>query len=1043
MTPRLSGGSLVAFVLFLVGAASLAGATPPNLVSAVSRMMHGSAGTFDVQLPLQGRSGIECRSLDQGLTLVLTFDQPVKSGNASVVEGKAAIAPAPTFLDNTMTIHLGSIPDAQTLAVSVNRVSNAAGESSSSRRVRFRVLRGDVNASGTITAADVSICKTAITRGLPVNGATFRSDIDHNGVLDINDLNLIKAQSSSGPTVGGGTTANTPPTISSIAPQTAVSGQTMTPVGFTVGDAESDPSTLTVTATSSDQTIVTNANISLGGSGASRTISLVPQSGIVSVVTCTITVTVSDGIASTPTSFQLTVIPPPTVYLATLQPLPGVSSLGTGTATLSLSGDLTYVILKYTYSNLAGADADDAVYAPGDVVLYDIPVGKAHGDQQPDGSFKWVFGPEKAAAIAAIQANQSYITIESAAFPAGELRGVFQKVVGSQTFTPPPPPPALTYNPPSPFDASRFLQQAGFGGKISEIMALSNPLAANASTAIDDWLTAQFNQPMPIAPAYDSANPVYSSSSMYKQLYDRITIAQPPSLGGDTLADDRVHEIWWKNVVGGPDQLRQRVATAYSELFVVSEVNDTLDGNIPGLSSYYDMLANDAFANFRTILNDVTLHPIMGDYLNMRGNVKATPPASPNENYAREILQLFTIGLYMLQPDGTLMLDANGQPIPTYDQTTITQYAQVFTGWNFGASISIPVLVAPTPPATQPTVTPFTSSYNKRMVLTASNHSGTTKTLLSYTGAPTFSGPNYPSSGTSAYPSGPATQPSFIPASTPTAQSTQDELNFALDVIFNHPNVGPFICRQLIQRLVCSNPSPAYVYRVSQVFANDGTGVRGNMQAVIRAILTDFEARNTALRVQPGFGRTREPMVHIANILRSCGGYSVTNKFMIGKTDNTFAQTILRSPTVFNFFDPHYTPAGVVQNAGLVAPEFDIIYETTITNKQNMIYTGIYSPNYANNPVTGTGFRGDAFGSDVYLDFSTAGSGLINVAQTQGVSALLDRVSLLLNGAALDPNVKSRIQVFIMGNISATDYLSQVKAAVHLISTSPGGAIQR
>ena len=1042
MTPRLSGRSLMAFVLTLCGAASLAAANPPSLLSAVSRMTHGSAGTFDVQLPLQGRTGIECRSLDQGLTLVLTFDQPVKGGSASVVEGTASVSGTPGFLDNKMTVHLASIPDAQALAVSV-RARNSAGETSPARRVRLRILRGDVNATGTITAADVSICKTAVNKHLPVNGATFRSDIDHNGVLDGADLNLIKAQSSGSTSVSGGTTANTPPTISSIAPQTAVSGQQMLPVGFTVGDAESDPSTLTVTGTSSDQTIVTNANITIGGSGASRTISLVPQSGITSVVTCTITVTVSDGIAQTPTAFTLTVVPPPTVYLATLQPIPGVTSLGTGTATLSLSGDQTYAILKYSYSNLAGADADDAVYAPGDVVLYDIPVGKAKGDQQPDGSYKWVFGTEKAQAIAAIQANQAYLMIESAAFPAGELRGVFQKVVGSQTFTPPPPPPALTINPPSPFDASRFLQQAGFGGKISEIMALSNPLAANASTAIDDWLTAQFNQPMPIAPAYDSANPVYSSSSMYKQLYDRITTAQPPSVGGDSLSDDRVHEIWYKNVVNGPDQLRQRVATAYSEIFVTSEVNDTLDGNIPGMASYYDMLANDAFANFRTILNDVTLHPIMGEYLNMRGNNKATPPQSPNENYAREILQLFSIGLYMLQPDGTLLLDANGQPIATYDQTTITQFAQVFTGWNFGANISIPVLVAPSPPATQPTVQPFTSSYNKRMVLTAGNHSGTTKALLSYTGAPTFSGSKYPSSGTSAYPSGPATQPSFLPASTPTAASTQDELNFALDVIFYHPNVGPFICRQLIQRLVCSNPSPAYVYRVSQVFADDGTGARGNMQAVIRAILTDYEARNTALRVQPGYGRTREPMIHIANLLRSCGGYSNSNKWMIGKTDNTFAQTVLRSPTVFNFFDPHFTPAGVVQNAGLVAPEFDIIYETTITNKQNMIYTAIYSPNYANNPVTGTGFRGDGFGNDVYLDFSTAGSGLINVAQTQGVSALLDRVSLLLNGAALDPNVKSRITVFILGNINATDYLNQVKATVHLIATAPAGAVQK
>jgi len=184
-------------------------------------------------------------------------------------------------------------------------------------------------------------------------------------------------------------------------------------------------------------------------------------------------------------------------------------------------------------------------------------------------------------------------------------------------------------------------------------------------------------------------------------------------------------------------------------------------------------------------------------------------------------------------------------------------------------------------------------------------------------------------------------------------------------------------------------------------------------------------------------------MIRIANILRSGGAFSKNGKWQMGKTDLVFAQTIFRSPTVFNFFDPHFTPAGVVQAAGLVAPEFDIIYETTITNTQNMIYTGIYSPNYAANPITGTGFKGDSFGSDIYLDFSSNGSGLIDVAQNQGVGPLLDRVALILMGAPLDPGVKSRIQLFISANINATDYLGQAKAAVHLISTSATCAVQR
>jgi uncharacterized protein (DUF1800 family) len=819
----------------------------------------------------------------------------------------------------------------------------------------------------------------------------------------------------------------------------------MSPVGFTVSETGVDPSTLFVSAVSSDQTVVANGNIVLGGTSGSRTISLTPASGITSTTSCTITVSVSDGVNQAQTSFTTTVLPPSTVYLATLQPIPGVTSFGSGSAVLTLSGDLTFASLKYSVSNLAGADSDDAIYAPGDQVLYDIPVAKAEGNLQPDGSYKWVFGPEKAQAIAAIQANLAYITIESAAYPSGELRGTFQKVVGSQTFTPPPPPPAITINPPTPYDAARFLQQGAFGGQISEITTLSNPLAANASTALNDWLTQQFAMPMPIAPAYDSATPSYSSSSMYQWIYSRVTTAQPPNNYGDQLIDDRIHEAWWRNAVTAPDQLRQRVATALSEIFVVSEIDDNIDGNLPGLATYYDMLADDAFGNFRQILSDVTLHPIMGDYLNFKGNAKATPPASPNENYAREIMQLFSIGLYMLQPDGTLMLDQNGQPIPTYDQSTITNFAQVYTGWNqSNTPVNIPTLVnGNNANIDPPVVSNFSSFYQKRMVLSpsnGSNHSGTVKYLLGYTNNGVANG-TYPSAPT--FPA--ATQPSFIPANaSENATSATNELNFALDDIFYHPNVGPFICRQLIQRLVCSNPSPAYVYRVAQVFADDGSTqhVRGNMQAVITAILTDYEARNPALLTQPGYGKMREPMVRFANILRSCNGFSVSGKWFIGKTDNTLAQTIFRSPTVFNFFDPHYVYPGVIQNAGLVSPEFDIIYETTITNAQNMLYTGIYA-NYNSSPPTGTGFRGDAYGGDVYLDFSTAGNGLINVAQSQGVGPLLDRVGLLLTGAPLDPNVKSRIQLFISANISPTNYLAEAQAAVHLVASASQAAVQK
>ena len=261
------------------------------------------------------------------------------------------------------------------------------------------------------------------------------------------------------------------------------------------------------------------------------------------------------------------------------------------------------------------------------------------------------------------------------------------------------------------------------------------------------------------------------------------------------------------------------------------------------------------------------------------------------------------------------------------------------------------------------------------------------KTLLSYTGAANWpTGTGFTTDSTTAV--------TILANSSQTLTTANTELNFALDNIFNHPNVGPFICKQLIQRLVTSNPSNAYVYRVAQVFDDDRYtpgatpadpitskgnlgGVRGNMQAVIKAILTDYEARSPALQSYQFNGRAREPMIRIANILRPMGAYSKTGKWKVGTTDNTFAQTILRSPTVFNFFSPTYSQPGLVVGHGStagngnVSPEFDIIDETTISNIQNMIYTGIYSNG------SSTGFKGDNYGSDVYLNHSSTGTGLI------------------------------------------------------------------
>jgi uncharacterized protein (DUF1800 family) len=1049
--PHLAG------VFALLALVTMAAGAPPVLTSAVSRMTHGSAGTFDVQLPLNGGSGIECRDVSAGVTLVLYFDQTVTGGSAAVGSGTATLNGAPTFAANTMTVKLANVADAQAITVNVTDVTNPALEKSSGS-VQVRVLKGDLNANTAVTGADVNLAKLAVGNGSPVNGSTFRYDVNVNGALTGADVNQLKLGAAAAGTVPGGATFNTPPSVSGTIPnQQAVTGLASTPVGFTIGDAESDANSLFVQATSSDQITVPNANIALGGSGTSRTVTITPAAGVTTVTPVTISVSISDGLAwSAAATFTLTVVPPPTTYLATLTPVnSSVQSLGAGYATLQLSGDKTSAIVRLTYSNLAGSVTDDAIYS-GDQIIYDLPVARAQGQQQPDGSYKWIFATANAASIVnTIQSNSAAMVIQTSTYPAGELKGFFKKISGSQTFTPPADPPTIAINPPTKYDASRFLQQAAFGGRVSEINALSSVGAPNASTALNDWLQTQFAMPIPIYPTYAAsaispatrpANPPattqttlapltpqsttqpYAASSMYYQIWGRVCVPQSPLVYGDALDNNRVHEAWWKNAVTAPDQLRQRVATALSEIFVVSELEGTINGNIMGLASYYDMLANNAFGNFRTLLKDVTLHPIMGQYLNMRGSIKATPPQSPNENYAREILQLFSIGLYQLHPDGTLVLDQNGQPIATYDQAVITNFAQVFTGWNTnGTRVAIPTLPSTTQPVAPVVV--FNSAYQKPMVVTASNHSQVQKTLMQYPGAARYV---------------PTTQPGVIPATTSTnATICNSELDFAIDNIFNHPNVGPFISARLIQRLTSSNPSPGYLYRVAKVFNNDGTGVRGNMKAVITAILTDYEARNTVQLNDPGYGKPREPMIRIASILRSLGGWSKSGKWVMGRTDTTLQQTILRSPTVFNYFDPQYADPGPISDANIVSPELGIVYATTITSGQNMIYTGIYNHNYSLTAPTGTGFRGDGGGSDIYLDFSANGCGLQPLLQTGGQDAMLDQVAMLLMGRPLDSQMKTIIANFLGSRIGATDYLTKVKAATHLIATSPQAATQK
>lgn len=367
----------------------------------------------------------------------------------------------------------------------------------------------------------------------------------------------------------------------------------------------------------------------------------------------------------------------------------------------------------------------------------------------------------------------------------------------------------------------------------------------------------------------------------------------------------------WQQLMTSRDSLRKRMALALTEIFVVS-AND-IGSNWPQymMAQYWDMLVAGVTGNFRTLLESVTLNPAMGYYLNTRGNQKEDSSGrQPDENYAREIMQLMTIGLYQLNPDGSLKRGANGTPLDSYSQDDVTNLARVFTGYDL--DIATADKGAFTPPGATNTIE--SNAWTTRpMALTASRHS----TLAA----------------------------NFLGASVPAGTEGKAALKIALDTLFNHPNVGPFIGKQLIQRLVTSNPSAAYVARVSAVFANNGAGVRGDMKSVMAAVLLDNEARSPAGLSDPSFGRLREPMLRFVQWGRTFGIGSATDTWKIGNlsgTANQLGQSPLRSPSVFNFFRPGYVPPGTaLVEGGQVAPEFQLVNETTVGAYLNFMQSAI------------------------------------------------------------------------------------------------------
>jgi uncharacterized protein (DUF1800 family) len=454
---------------------------------------------------------------------------------------------------------------------------------------------------------------------------------------------------------------------------------------------------------------------------------------------------------------------------------------------------------------------------------------------------------------------------------------------------------------------------------------------------------------------------------------------------------------WWYNAVNGSDQLRQRMAFALSEIMVVSNVDTALGDQAQAMAAYYDLLSDNALGNFRTLLGAVSRSPAMGKYLTFFKNELPNPATGvqADENYAREIMQLFTIGLWQLNPDGAQKLDSGGNPIPTYAQSDVTNLADVFTGWG-----SNPV-----------------DGDSGRAAWAADDD------LLD----PMACYPEYHDSSAKTIVGGVA-----IPA----GGTCQSDLDAALDTLFNHPNTAPFISKQLIQRLVTSNPSPAYVARVAAVFTNDGQGVRGNLLAVAKAILTDPEA--VTLGTAAGAGKLREPVLRLAGLWRafaaSQNGGSVTDH-VTKEAISDFGEDALGSPTVFNFFTPTYQRAGSLAAAGLVTPEFQITNESTIVLTANTLQTQAYS--FVDSKGVVSLPLGTTSATPRMLLHTAAWEGYASDAQT-----LVSQLALVFMPGQM-PTAMYNTLVNYVNAIPASSPADRVIEAASLLLSSPQYSVQR
>jgi uncharacterized protein (DUF1800 family) len=537
-------------------------------------------------------------------------------------------------------------------------------------------------------------------------------------------------------------------------------------------------------------------------------------------------------------------------------------------------------------------------------------------------------------------------------------------------------------------EAARFLLHASLGVNDSDI-------ASVRGLGYSDWLTQQFA----VAPGISGWD--------WLELRGYYAITSAKFYEGNTFYP--VDNMLWQQLIAAPDPVRRRMALALSEFFVVGMSGLSSRVHWPSflVAHWWDTLCAHAFGNFRTLLEAVTLHPAMGMYLNTDGNQGENPATGrvPDENYAREVMQLFTIGLFDLEQDGSVR---NGVQTESYSSGDVSNLARVFTGYRRdervrgAADRSIPPDVV------------YNHEYARLpMYITESRRS--------------------------------KLEAKFLGVSVPAGTSASQALKTALDTLFNHPNVGPFFGRQMIQRLVTSNPSPAYIARVAAAFNNNGSGVRGDLAAVWRAVLLDDEARGPLGLVDASFGKLREPMLRFVQWARTFGVTSTAGSWKLGNFGGGLGQGPLRAPSVFNFFRPGYVPPNTAMaTSGQVAPEFQIVSEQQVMDYLGAMFAPIrngFNIASAHLPQTVTGNSTNQT-NDIKANYAT------EIALAHDAPALLDRLDVLLTAGQLRASTRQLILTALATPVVSTTSsdsakLNRIAAAIFLIMASPDYLVQK